>query len=108
GQLIASDEPVETDAIIASLQITADNAALASDELNEILFKINNGEGTLGRLINDESIAKNIDQTIENLKSGTRGLDENMEAAKSNFLLRGYYKKKEKAAEKKRKEAEEK
>src|SRR5690606_9745963 len=104
GQLIASDEPVETDAIIASLQITADNAALASDELNEILYKINNGDGTLGRLINDETIANNIDQTITNLKSSTKGLDENMEAAKSNFLLRGYFKKKERAEAKKKKD----
>lgn len=108
GQFIASNEPIETDAIMASLQITADNAALATDEITEILYKINNGDGTLGRLINDESIAENIDQTIVNLKSSTRGLDENMEAAKSNFLLRGYFKKKEKAAERKRKEAEEK
>src|SRR5690606_39124538 len=92
--------------IIASLQITADNAALASDELNDILYKINNGDGTLGRLINDETIANNIDQTISNLKSSTKGLDENMEAAKDNFLLRGYFKKKEKAAAKKQKEAE--
>ncbi|MBF6608311.1 MAG: MCE family protein [Flavobacterium sp.] len=107
-QLIPSDEPVETDAIIASLQITADNAAMASDELNEILFKINNGDGTLGRLLNDESIANNIDQTISNLKSSTKGLDENMEAAKSNFLLRGYFKKKERAEAKKKKEAEKK
>ena len=108
GQLIASNEPVETDAIMASLQVTADNAALASDEITEILYKINNGDGTLGRLINDESIAENIDQTIVNLKSSTKGLDENMEAAKDNFLLRGYFKKKERAAKKKQKEAEEK
>ncbi len=106
GQRIGSTEPVETDAIMASLQITADNAALASDELSEILFKINNGDGTLGRLINDETIAENIDQTISNLKRSSKGLDENMEAAKSNFLLRGYFKKKEKAAERKRKEIE--
>jgi len=108
GQVLASFEPVETDEIMQSLQITAGNAAIASEEVAEILYKINNGDGTLGRLINDESIAKNIDQTIVNLKSSSKGLDENMEAAKSNFLLRGYFKKKEKAAEKKKKEAAEK
>ncbi|HEX8269858.1 MAG TPA: MlaD family protein [Flavobacterium sp.] len=108
GQAITSNEPIETDAIMASLQITADNAALATDEITEILYKINNGEGTLGRLINDESIANNIDQTIANLESSSEGLDENMEAAKHNFLLRGYFKKKEKAAEKKKEEAEKK
>jgi len=108
GQRIASTEPVETDAIIQSLQVTSDNAAVASGEIAEILIKINSGEGTLGRLINDESMAKDIDQTISNLKSSSKGLDENMEAAKHNFLLRGYFKKKEKEEAKKKKEAAEK
>ena len=105
-QLIASTEPIETDAIMASLQITADNAAIATGEIAEIVTQINSGEGTLGRLIKDESMAKNIDQTIINLKKGTKGLDENMEAAKHNFLLKGFFKKKEKAEAKKKKEAE--
>ena len=108
GQLLASSEPVETDQIMESLKVTAGNAAMATEDLSEILFKINHGDGTLGRLINDEGIAKNIDQTIVNLKSSTKGLNENMEAAKSNFLLRGFYKKKEKAAAKKKKEDEKK
>lgn len=108
GQRIASTEPVETDAIIQSLQVTSDNAAVASGEIAEILIKINSGEGTLGRLINDESMAKDIDQTISNLKSSSKGLNENMEAAKHNFLLRGYFKKKEKEEAKKKKEAAEK
>lgn len=106
GQSIPSSEPVETDAIMASLQVTADNAALATGEINEILGKINSGKGTLGKLIADPTMAKNIDKTIVNLKNSTKGLEENMNAAKENFLLRGYYKRKAKAAEKAKKEAE--
>lgn len=106
GQLIASTEPVETDAIMESLQITADNAAIASEEVAEILAKVNDGKGSLGKLINDDSMAKDLDATMTNLKTSTKKLDENMEAAKHNFLLRGYFKKKEKAKERQRKEAE--
>src|SRR5690606_11584359 len=73
GQLLNSYEPVETDEIMQSLQITAGNAAIATTEISEILYKINNGEGTLGRLINDEEIAENIDETIENLKTSSKG-----------------------------------
>ncbi len=112
GQLIASSEPVETDAIMESLAITADNAAVASEEIADILIKINKGEGTLGRLIQDKQMAENIDATLDNLKRSSKGLEENMEAAKHNFLLRGYFKKKEKAkkeaAEKAKKAAEKK
>jgi phospholipid/cholesterol/gamma-HCH transport system substrate-binding protein len=100
GQQIASNEPVETDAIMSSLKVTADNAAILSGLLVEIIFKVNRGKGTLGRLIQDSTIAENINQTIVNLKKSSQGLDENMNAAKENFLLKGYYKRKGKAAEK--------
>jgi phospholipid/cholesterol/gamma-HCH transport system substrate-binding protein len=106
GQHITSKEPVEPDAIMASLQITADNATIISFQLAEILIKVNSGNGTLGRLIQDTTIAGNINQTIVNLKNSSKGLNENMNAAKENFLLRGYFNRKQKAAEKVKKEAE--
>ncbi|MFT7351606.1 MAG: phospholipid/cholesterol/gamma-HCH transport system substrate-binding protein [Flavobacterium sp.] len=51
-------------------------------------------------------MVENIYKNIVNLKQGTAKLDENMEAVKSNFLLRGYFKKKKRAEEKKKKETE--
>lgn len=101
GQHLESKEPVETDAIMSSLKVTANNAEVISYELAMIMTKINGGSGTLGRLIQDTTIAENIDQTIENLKKSSNGLNQNMEAAKHNFLFRGYFKKQEKAAEEK-------
>ena len=100
GQQIASKEPVEPDAIISSLQVTADNAAIVSFQLAAIMTKVNSGSGTLGRFIQDTTIAENINQTIVNLKKSSQGLDENMNAAKENFLFRGYFKRKVRAAEK--------
>jgi phospholipid/cholesterol/gamma-HCH transport system substrate-binding protein len=100
GQQISSKEPVEPDAIMASLQVTADNAAIISFQLAQIMTKVNSGSGTLGRFIQDSTIAENINQTIVNLKKSSKGLNENMNAAKENFLFRGYFKRKEKAAEK--------
>lgn len=108
GQELASMEPVETDAIMASLQITAVNAEIISQQLAEIMININSGKGTLGRLIQDETIAANFDQTMQNLKKSTKGLNENMEAAKSSILLKGYFNKKEKAAAKKKEEEQKK
>jgi phospholipid/cholesterol/gamma-HCH transport system substrate-binding protein len=95
-------------AFMSSLQVTAGNAEILSQQLEEISVKINSGGGTLGRLIQDTIIAENLNQTLINLKNSSRGLDENMEAAKHNFLLKGYFKKKVKEAEQKRKDALEK
>ena len=104
GEFLSSNEPVETDEILASLEVTAANAEIISDELAEVMIKINSGSGTIGRLIQDTTIAENLDKTITNLKKGTKGLEENMEAAKHNFLLRGYFKKKAREAKKAKKE----
>src|SRR6185436_1913335 len=108
GQMVHSFEPVETDAIIGRLNTTSENVEIITDQLAEILYKINSGEGALGRLIKDTTMAGDIGKTIENLKKNSKGLNENIEAAKHNFLLKGYFKKKEKEAEKQKKEMEEK
>jgi phospholipid/cholesterol/gamma-HCH transport system substrate-binding protein len=108
GEELASVEPIETDAIMASVQVTAANAEIITEQLAAIMVKINSGDGTLGRLIQDTTIARNINQTIINLKQSSKGLDENMEAAKHNFLFKGYFNKKAKAAEKKKEDAEQK
>lgn len=104
-QYISSIEPVETDAIITSLAVTAVNFEVISKQLAEIMTHINQGNGTLGRLIQDSTIAENINKTIINLRKSSRGLDENMNAAKSNFLLKGYFNKKEKQALKEKKDS---
>ena len=104
GQKLNSFEPIEFSDIMESVKISAENAEIITDELATILIKVNDGQGTLGRLMNDETMANNLDATMENLKKSTKGLNENMEAAKHNFLLRGYFKKKERAKERTKKE----
>jgi phospholipid/cholesterol/gamma-HCH transport system substrate-binding protein len=105
GQYLSSIEPVETDAIMESVSVTASNVEVITAQLAEIMGSINHGKGTLGRLITDTTIAGNIDKTIVNLRKSTKGLDENMNAAKNNFLLRGYFNKKKRAAEKLKQDA---
>jgi len=100
GQQLKSTEPVELDAVMASLKVTADNTAIITNQLAEIMIKVNSGTGTLGRLIRDSNIAQNLNQTVVNLKNSSKSLDENMNAAKENFLLKGYFNRKAKAAEK--------
>lgn len=81
--------------LLASLQVSAANTETGSKQLAEIMLKINSGNGTLGRLINDTTIIQNLEQIMVNIKKGSESLDEDMNALKENILLRGYFKKKE-------------
>jgi phospholipid/cholesterol/gamma-HCH transport system substrate-binding protein len=89
-------------AFMESLQKTAAKTEVASNQLGEIMTKINNGEGAIGMLIRDTTIVNNIDETIINLKESSIGLNENMEALKQNFFFRGYYRRQAKDEEKKK------
>jgi phospholipid/cholesterol/gamma-HCH transport system substrate-binding protein len=106
GDSLSAIKPIETDSIISSLKISADNIAVISYNLADISSRINSGKGALGRLLHDTTLSTNLSATMRNLRKGSQGLTEDVEAAKHNFLLRGYFKKKEK--EKKKQEEEQK
>jgi len=84
GQHLKSNEPVETDAIIASFQVTAQHVEIVAKQLEDIMIKINSGEGTLGRLIHDTLVAANIGQTILNFKNSSNRFGEIMEVTKKD------------------------
>lgn len=87
-----------------SLKNTLSNLENSSNEFAHFTIKMNNGKGALSKLVTDEKMGKMIDSTLTNVKTGTDGLNEVIEAAKHNFLLRGYFNKKKKAEEKKQDE----
>ena len=84
-----------------SLKITLSNIETSSNEFAKFTVKMYNGKSALSKLVNDERFGNNLDSTISNLQIGTKGLSENMEAAKSNILLRGFFNNKKKEAAKK-------
>jgi phospholipid/cholesterol/gamma-HCH transport system substrate-binding protein len=86
GQHILSKEPLETDDIMKSLKTTAESAEVITLQLAEIMTNINNGQGMLGRLIQDSTIAENVNLTIENFKKSSEGLDETIEITKENVF----------------------
>lgn len=101
---IGSVAAVEMDEIMKSAKITMENASIITDELAQFSYDMNNGNGALSKLLTDDDFANSLDKTMNNLQKGTKGLSENMEAAKHNFLLRGFFKKKKKEEEKKKEE----
>ncbi len=109
GDLIAIN-PVDMDKVMGKLEKVGvkvesiiNNIDTLSGSLAGIFTKVNKGEGTLGKQLNSEKMSNDIEKTIATAKTTAKtaneaatGLKENMEAAKNNFLLRGYFKKKEK------------
>jgi phospholipid/cholesterol/gamma-HCH transport system substrate-binding protein len=86
GQQLESNEPVETEDIMAGVKVTATNAETISKQLVEFMYKINSKKGTLGRLIQDSSVVLNLDQTVINLKNISKELDENLNSGTKKFL----------------------
>lgn len=87
-----------------SLKNTLANLEISTKEFSKFTTSMNNGKGVLSKLVNDKQLGIKLDSTMANLESGTKGLSENMEAAKQNFLLKGYFNKKKKAEAKKQEE----
>ncbi|MFV7235726.1 MlaD family protein [Flavobacterium sp. ZB4R12] len=84
-----------------SITQTLANLESSSNEFANFTTKMNSGKGALSKLVTDEKMGRTIDSTLTNVKTGTEGLNEVIEAAKHNFLLRGYFNKKKKEGNKK-------
>jgi outer membrane protein OmpA-like peptidoglycan-associated protein len=70
-----------------------------AEHLNSVTAKIDNGNGTVGALVNDKALYNSINETAQSARSaatsaqvGVSDFADNMEALKHNFLLRGYFK----------------
>ena len=87
-----------------SITHTFANLESSSNEFANFTTKMNNGNGALSKLVTDKKMGKMVDSTMKNIQETSKGFTEITEAAKNNFLLRGYFKKKEKAEDKKQEE----
>jgi|HubBroStandDraft_1064217.scaffolds.fasta_scaffold58068_2 phospholipid/cholesterol/gamma-HCH transport system substrate-binding protein len=98
--LVIADLIAKTDVILDSSKAAIDNTTVATANLKSITRKIDDGQGTIGELINDKKMYNELDQTtvgmrdtVVHAQAGIADFQENMEALKQNFLLRGYFKK---------------
>ncbi len=97
---------IKVKSIITNLENSSNEIDSVISNLNDVILDFRNGEGTLNYIVNDTILVKNIDETMKNIKEGSILLNEDLEALKHSFLLRGYFKKleKEKLKEEKRKD----
>jgi phospholipid/cholesterol/gamma-HCH transport system substrate-binding protein len=83
-----------------SIEKTLSNLEKSTDEFTVFTKNLNNNKGILSKLVNNEVLAKSVDSSLTNIEKASKSLLEIEEAAKHNFLLRGFFKKKKKAEEK--------
>ncbi len=81
---------------VTELQKTASSAAVLTENLNKASGKLNETDNAAGLLLNDQQTADQVRAIMNNLKTSSEKLDENLEALQSNWLLRGFFKKKAK------------
>ena len=91
GDTISAEPPIElseiikkTDQILDTAKGTVANLDATANNLKSVSDKVNQGKGTVGALINDKSV-------YEHANAGATAFQENMEALKHNFLLRGFF-----------------
>ncbi|MCY7352864.1 MAG: MlaD family protein [Cytophagaceae bacterium] len=87
----------------ASAAETANNVKQTTERLEA---KLNARNTPVGMLLNDEETATRLKNTLRNLEGSTVTLEEDLQAVQSNFLFRGYFKKKAKANAKEKEETQ--
>ncbi len=68
--------------------------------VNSVKNDINSGKGVMNTLLKDSSVVIKLNQSLHNIEKGTDAFNQDMEALKHNFLLRGYFRKLEKQKQK--------
>lgn len=56
---------------------------------------VEGGEGPVHALLKDKELTDKLNNSLDNIEKGTESFQQNMEALKSNFLFRGYFRKQE-------------
>jgi len=100
---LANDLVTDT-TVFKNLKSTMDQlnaiAANANQVVNNLKTASSDTTSPLGILLHDQQSGSSMKATIKNLETGSQLLNEDLEAMQHNFLLRGYFKKEEKKAEK--------
>ena len=84
------------DESLAKIQAASERTAVMMEDLEFVIHNMKAGEGTAGLILTDTVLRNTLMQSAVNLQEGTSRFSENMEALKSNFLFRRYFRKLEK------------
>lgn len=91
--------------ILGKMQIISDEADSLVKSIDlaveEIRYDVQKSNGPVNSLLQDSLVFLEIHSSLRNILKGTESFNQNMEALKHNFLLRGYFKKQARIEQKK-------
>ncbi|HLY61709.1 MAG TPA: MlaD family protein [Terriglobia bacterium] len=93
GDTIQSEPTTDIADLIKKTSAILDSSETTMKNMDEISSKIAHGKGSMGALVNDRKLYQDLSATTAKAKEGATAFDENMEAIKHNFLVRGFYRK---------------
>jgi phospholipid/cholesterol/gamma-HCH transport system substrate-binding protein len=91
GDTIASEPPLDISDLIKTSGEVLGSAKNAMQNVESITAKIDQGEGTIGSLINDKRMYNQATAATTQAQAGAMAFDENMQALSHNFLLKGFF-----------------
>jgi len=75
GDYLESVKPVSMENIMQNLKLITEDASILSKDISSIIGKVDKGEGTLGQLINNNSLYKNIDSTFNSFGKNSENIN---------------------------------
>jgi phospholipid/cholesterol/gamma-HCH transport system substrate-binding protein len=85
---------------LSTIQHASEQTSKMMEDLKLVIENMKQGEGTAGMLLTDSTLKNSLEKSFNNVEQGTERFNENMEALKSNFLFRRYFRKLEKQKKK--------
>jgi phospholipid/cholesterol/gamma-HCH transport system substrate-binding protein len=91
GDHLRTQPPLDISDLMDKANDILDSTKEATTHVAQISSKIDRGEGSVGALVNDKKLYDNMQNATVHAKLGATAFEENMEALKQNFFLRGFF-----------------
>lgn len=96
GVLLSDKESAgQVEGIIDRFEEASQQIQRITGNLEEFTINLKQGDGALNLVTSDVEFKNNLEATLKNVEEASERFNENMEALKSNFLFRGYFRKQE-------------
>ena len=89
---VVGENREDVQASLANLRDLSDRLRTTADNLNTITGKIASGEGTIGKLVNDDETVDNLNQTLDSIDGGVKTLQNSIgrfERFRLDMIVRG-------------------